>query len=227
LTTEDTQLGAVLHPEHAEEIAKVDAISGEIIGTVDRHTAHIEGIWHRSTHVWIIDASGHLLFQQRAEWVRRFPSMWDISAAGHTKVEETGLREVTEELGVEPVDSEMEFVGVLTSEHDYPGFHNRERPHVWLWRSNLELADFSFPDDEAMALAAVHPKDICRFLKGEEVPCRVLRRGHVSGEYIAGKNIVPQSREYWEALHSFVKWDVAVKLEAKTIMPYPRDTNWS
>ena len=201
-------------PDLPEEIAMVDEHTGEVIGSVDRHTAHTNGIWHASTHVWILDASGNLLVQQRAAWTRRFPKHWDISAAGHMKVGEEGnLREVSEELGVTPVLSEVEFLGILRSTHTSEGFLNRERPRVYLWRSKLELSEFFFPDDEAMGLASLPLSDVSRFIRGAEVPCNVLRNGRIDHEYIFGKNLVPQSDAYWNKLHEAVKWTLPVKLE--------------
>lgn len=201
-------------PDLPEEIALVDEHTGEVIGSVDRHTAHTNGLWHASTHVWIQDASGNLLIQQRAAWTRRFPKYWDVSAAGHMKVGEEGnLREVKEELGVTPVPEEVEFLGILTSTHTSEGFLNRERPRVYLWRSKLELSDFFFPDDEAMGLASMSLDDVSRFIHGAEVACNVLRNGKIDHEYIFGKHLVPQSDAYWKRLQEAVKWTLPISIE--------------
>lgn len=201
-----------IRPDLPEEIALVDEHTGEVIGSVDRHDAHINGRWHASMHLWIMDIAGNLLFQQRALWIRRFPGKWDVSAAGHMHPDDDGLREAAEELGViAPID-ELEFLGILKSEHYSEGFINRERPRVYLWRSNLSLSDFSFPDGEAMALASIHLDDVCRFLRGNEVPGQVLRNGVVSAEYLNGMNIVPQSKEYWNILADVIGWVRPVKI---------------
>ena len=213
-----TRLDDTLRPDLPEEIAMVDEYSGEVIGSVDRHMAHTTGVWHASTHVWILDASSNLLFQQRAAWTRRFPKYWDISAAGHMKVGEEGsLREVSEELGVTPDPSEVEFLGILVSTHASEGFLNRERPRVYLWRSSLTLLDFSFPDDEAMALASLPLSDVLRFIRGGEVKCEVLRNNGMHNEYVYGKNLVPQSNEYWAKLSEAVKWALPIQLERPLI----------
>ena len=200
-------------PDLPEEIAMVDEDTGEVIGSVDRHTAHTNGIWHASTHIWITDVAGNLLFQQRAAWTRRFPSHWDVSAAGHMKVGEEGnLREVSEELGVTPPPGEVKFLGIARSTHTSEGFINRERPRVYLWRSQLKLSDFFFPDEEAMGLASISLDDVNRFIHGAEVLCNVLRKGNVNRQYIYGKNLVPQSEEYWEKLWHAVQWQLPIKI---------------
>ena len=42
------------------------------------------GDWHRSVHVWVYaqDADS-LLIQKRAACKESWPSLWDVSAAGH------------------------------------------------------------------------------------------------------------------------------------------------
>lgn len=205
-------------PDLPEEIAMVEEHTGEIIGSVDRHEAHSKGLWHASIHLWITDVSGNLLFQRRANWVRNFPGKWDISAAGHISVGEDGLRELSEELGVIAPKDELEFLGILKSEHDSEGFINRERPRVYLWRSNLELSDFSFPDQEVMALASVKLSDVGRFIKGNSVPVEVLVDGEIHSEYIFGVNLVPQSKEYWEILGDAVKWEKPLKITRNTVI---------
>lgn len=80
---------------------------GEPTGqTVERSRAHLEGIRHRTSHVWLLRRRGELelLLQKRSEDKDSFPGCYDISSAGHIPAGEdfisSALRELSEELGL-------------------------------------------------------------------------------------------------------------------------------
>ncbi|WP_233522994.1 NUDIX domain-containing protein [Peribacillus saganii] len=57
-----------------------------------------------------------MYFQLRSEEKKDFPSLFDISAAGHILANETvedGIREVKEELGIDISMNDLEYVGVI------------------------------------------------------------------------------------------------------------------
>lgn len=83
-----------------------------------RGEVHRDGDWHRSIHLWVVDAGPYgggqgaetagdgprLLLQQRADTKDTNPGLWDVSVAGHIDagddVLETVVREAEEELGL-------------------------------------------------------------------------------------------------------------------------------
>lgn len=75
-----------------------------------RAEVHRDGDWHRAVHVWITDGRGNLLMQYRSVSKDTFPSMWDVSCAGHMGTEtdsvESAVRELKEELGLD-VDANL------------------------------------------------------------------------------------------------------------------------
>lgn len=108
--------------------------------TVDRETAHKDGIRHRTSHVWVArlgadyvrhknngqpDESGdaarrmlagvELLLQRRSPDKDSHPGRLDISSAGHIPAGcgyiESALRELEEELGITAAASELHFCG--------------------------------------------------------------------------------------------------------------------
>lgn len=190
-----------------EEVATVNPITGQIIGTVDRAKAHKEGVWHASIHVWILDDQNRLLFQKRSQNSKHFASQWDISAAGHiNSAVDNGFREITEELGVIPNKDDLQFIGNLVTVHDLPNFNNKERPRVYLWESKLKLKDFKFQDGEVEALAAVSLKDVDDFINQKTVYAEILENATLTKTQIDGQLLVPQSAAYWDALRSYVLW---------------------
>ena len=82
--------------------------NGEPTGrTVERETAHSNGVRHRTAHVWIIRQCGgkmQVLLQKRSKTKDSYPGCYDISSAGHipagSDYTESAVRELKEELGV-------------------------------------------------------------------------------------------------------------------------------
>ena len=61
-------------------------------------------MWHRSSHIWIINDKNEILVQKRNPYKQTFPNLWAISVAGHVDsgegIDDTALREVEEEIGL-------------------------------------------------------------------------------------------------------------------------------
>lgn len=184
----------------AELIAQVDPETGTIIGEVDRDQAHKEGTWHASVHVWVLDHAGEVVLQRRSHTKDLFPSMWDISAAGHLKVEDDGLREVEEELGVTPPEEELTYLGMYPLQNTHADKTNNEWVRLWLWRSSLRLEDLSFTDGEVVRAGTMPVTSLREVLGGTS---RVVRSwdGRVhQDETITSEDLVPLGEGYWKML---------------------------
>ncbi|MGD7044671.1 NUDIX hydrolase [Jeotgalibacillus proteolyticus] len=76
------------------------------IGALPRNQVHANGAWHETFHCWFVRKSGnriYLYFQLRSPEKKDFPSLLDVTAAGHLLASESvedGVRELEEELGV-------------------------------------------------------------------------------------------------------------------------------
>lgn len=46
-----------------------------------RSLVHRDGDWHRSTHIWVLNARGQVLVQRRAAGKDTFPVRWGVFAA--------------------------------------------------------------------------------------------------------------------------------------------------
>ncbi|MFF0824168.1 NUDIX domain-containing protein [Micromonospora haikouensis] len=130
----------------------------EPIGVMDRIEAHIRGEWHRTFHCWIVsgDDGGQLLLQKRADSMRNFPGLLDVSAAGHLEAGEQvldGLREVSEELGLTVDPDGLHHLGERVEVADQSnGQRNREYQSVYLYRCDEPLASYRVAPDEVAAL---------------------------------------------------------------------------
>ncbi|MFG1779957.1 NUDIX domain-containing protein [Micromonospora sp. NPDC049048] len=130
----------------------------EPLGSMERIQAHRQGEWHRTFHCWIVsnEDDGALLLQKRADTMRNFPGLLDVSAAGHLEAGEpimAGLREVAEELGLTVEPENLHHLGERVEVADQSnGQRNREYQSVFLYRCDRDLADYRPAVDEVAAL---------------------------------------------------------------------------
>lgn len=128
--------------------------------TIMKSKAHREWIWHRTAHVWIYNSQKELLLQLRAAQKELYPSMWDISAAGHVPSEEEpiegAIREIEEEIWLQIKEDELKFSHIYQVTARYKEIINREFSYVYFLKydgdiNNLklqkeELTDIKFMD---------------------------------------------------------------------------------
>lgn len=102
---------------------------GSPIGLVSRAEADNNGLLHQIAVVYVIDAAGAILVQERSD------GRFDHSAAGHVDGEESPLiaaeRELAEELGI--TGASLEYIGQSESEEfgSPSGSHVRHRYQVF------------------------------------------------------------------------------------------------
>jgi isopentenyldiphosphate isomerase len=143
------------------------------IGTRTRAEVHTLGFWHETFHCWFLkeeEGKKYLLFQLRSAQKKDYPSLLDVTAAGHLLAGETpmdGLREVEEELGISIAFEHLVKVGVLKEVQMEDGMINREMCHVYLYRCDLELDDFVLQQEEVSGLVLVELEQFERFEREE------------------------------------------------------------
>lgn len=98
---------------------------------------HKRGWFHPTVHVWFYTRHKQVLLQKRAGNKDTFPGLWDVSVAGHILADETpmegAMREVEEEIGLNILPENLEFLGRFTSEQVHPGgIVDREFQYVYL-----------------------------------------------------------------------------------------------
>ena len=120
---------------HGEIFDVVDE-TDRVLSQASRHEVHRNGWRHRAVHIFIFNRAGELFLQKRSRWKDVHPGCWDSSAAGHLNAgedyEETAIREVREEMGVEVERVELlakieatprtgwEFVHLFRAGHEGP-----------------------------------------------------------------------------------------------------------
>lgn len=111
--------------------------------TVERETAHRQGIRHRTSHVWLVRKRGsqiEILLQKRSQNKDSHPGCYDISSAGHIPAGDnyrtSAIRELWEELGVTAAEDDLVFCGQRSIRYDgeFYGkpFHDNQISNVYL-----------------------------------------------------------------------------------------------
>ena len=119
--------------------------------TVERKTAHSDGIRHRTAHVWIVrksDEGAEVLLQKRAMNKDSFPGRYDTSSAGHIQAgdepEESAIREMKEELGIDASVSDLhykkEFYGKM--------FKDSEIAFVYVYTGSVDIDKLTLQKEE-------------------------------------------------------------------------------
>lgn len=175
--------------------------------TKSRRLIHLEGDWHRSIQVWLVqkmnDGTVRVLLQRRSKYKDTHPNLLDVSCAGHINsredVFESALRELCEELGgicnehytIEDLKNSKAFMvtsSIKGETQKYGRFMCNEYQDVFiLWwkddRVSIHPLLFSPMNNEEVAGFEV--------VDGYEL-IRKMRAGD--------KSLVPRSSEYVDAL---------------------------
>lgn len=146
------------------------------IGEDTRENVHQQGKWHETFHCWFVDRQ-FIYVQKRSDAKSDFPSLFDITAAGHleaTEKVEDGVREIEEELGVNVQFSRLTSVGVVRDIIKLPGFCDYEFAHVFIYVSSFEPTDFILQEGEVDSIHEIEKEDFIRLCSQEvnKVKCR-------------------------------------------------------
>jgi isopentenyldiphosphate isomerase len=143
-----------------------------IIGAETRQTARSQGLRHRIVRIFLVNATGQILLQQRSFALADSPGKWDQSVGGHVDEGETyeqaALREAREELGVELI--ELKKIGEMYIEHQaHDGLIKRfqtvyiARHNGPLHPSKAEVAELRWlSPEEIKAWHAAKPHDFTK-----------------------------------------------------------------
>lgn len=177
------QLGIILEPSQ-------DLFAREShLGSVPRRKAHQLGIWHRVIGVWLYTQSGMLLLQQRSAYKDTNPLKWATSVAGHisygSSVIEAVLSEVHEEVGVELMESDLEFIGVFagieTGETEkYGKFVDKEYMFVYAAQVPEDLSIFTPDPSEVQQVKFFPAMEALDRFANEDPTCTHFTKEHMS-----------------------------------------------
>lgn len=144
------------------------------MGTATRREVHEQGLWHQTFQCWIFFKQAEetfVLFQMRHPDKDTFPSLLDISCAGHLLAGETvedGVRELEEELGVHTAFDRLFPCGIYQEEQFLDGGKiDREFCHVFVLKDDRPLHRYQLQEDEVTGLYRIALTDVRRLAQGQ------------------------------------------------------------
>lgn len=117
-----------------------------------RSVVHKNGLWHRTSGIWVINDEKQILCQKRSMKKDVNPGIWETFFGGHLEPGEEYLHnaasEASEELGI-PIDAK-DIIPYKVFKSDKP--NHKEFQHVFGLILNKETSEFAFEKDEIDSL---------------------------------------------------------------------------
>ncbi len=145
----------------ADELIDIMNRDGKLTGQVRlKSEAHRLGLYHMSIHIWFYTSNGQVLLQKRAKDKDTFPSLWDVSVAGHIGAGETAqdsaLREIKEEIGLSIRESDLYFIGVhLAEKQPAPSILDNEFHYIFLSELKVSTENLVLQKEEVSEIKLV------------------------------------------------------------------------
>jgi len=135
--------------------------NGNKTGEVEEQSeVYRKGLWHRSSHIWIINDNNELLVQRRNPYKATFPNLWAISVAGHVDSGETSrdtaIRELKEEVNLEVEPTELEYLFTIKRHQPYEDHFLNVFDDVYLLKRNIDVEQTKLQVEELTDIKYVY-----------------------------------------------------------------------
>lgn len=183
-----------------DELVDIVDENGIVSGlTCLKSQAHKEGYWHPCINVWLFTKDGELLIQKRVDTKDTFPSLWDVSVAGHIGAGEQPLasaqRELFEEIGLVIGAGELMEIGTYSSTHRHSDMlFDREFQYVYIVELKVPLDELKLQVEEVAEL---------RLLPISELKMDVLSTKE-------NARYVPYSQDYFNMVFKAVEQQISL-----------------
>ena len=179
------------------------------LGVKSRSQIHKDGDWHETFQCWFIERikdEMYIHLQLRSHTKKDFPSLYDITAAGHLLSGETpedGVREIKEELGVDVSYEDLHYINAIENEISLSQFIDNEIALVYLYEIKKKLL-YKFMDQEVEGIIRVKLADFIK-LVNEEKSITIYEQYSVDGFTLVNGNIklnnlAPHKKKYFESV---------------------------
>ena len=166
--------------------------TGEV---VDREYAHLNGIRHRTAHLWLLRKHGEstqILLQKRCKTKDSFPGCYDISSAGHIPAgvdyKTSAIRELKEELGIEAEEKDLIFCAdrevIWDTSFNGKPFHDRQISRVFVMWLDLPEEKFIVQTEEVERYSLPILRRAAGFHQWQHLPEKLLIGKFVLQGYI-------------------------------------------
>jgi len=157
-----------------DELLDVLDDQGKYTGeTILKSEAHRTGVFHATVHIWFYTKTSYVLIQQRGRNKKTFPSLWDVSVAGHIEAGEStlaaSLREIKEEIGLTLKSEDLQKIGVYKAiKRHSETLIDCEFHHTYLTELKVPFEDLKKQESEVAALALVHLSELPSLIVSEK-----------------------------------------------------------
>jgi len=136
-----------------------------------------------------------------------YPSLFDITAAGHLLAHETvldGVREIKEEIGIDVSIHGLMSLGIIEYRVNKPDFIDRELANVYLYIGENILNEATLQQEEVSGLVRTEFESFCKLWRGEIDQIRIegfemIDEKEILIDKVIGKdNFVPHEITYYE-----------------------------
>ena len=196
-----------------DELLKIFDEDKNFLGVATREEIHKLGHWHETFHCWFIGSDhgeNYIYLQLRSDAKKDYPSLLDITAAGHILSNETvedGIREVEEELGIKVPFNQLNSLGIIGYTIVSDKLIDREFAHTFIYRNFPSLDEFHPQLEEVAGIVRTEFRAFADLWRGREDEIKVEGvkfddQGN-SSSYIrtVGKeSFVPHPSAYFEAI---------------------------
>ncbi|MDG5471937.1 NUDIX domain-containing protein [Jeotgalibacillus sp. ET6] len=188
----------------------------EKIGVLPRNQVHAVGALHETFHCWLIRKSEnqiYLYFQLRSPEKKDFPSLLDITAAGHLSSSESvedGTRELEEELGVKLPFTSLQPLGTVKEKLKNGLETDAEICRVFSFEITQEV-EFTLQDSEVKGLFQVELDAFEELMEGKKEGIWMngfeeSQNGRYNvDKFVNKKDFVPHQQEYYHFILKKIK----------------------
>ncbi len=196
-----------------EELLKIFDEQMKQIGVAARSEAHKKGYWHETFQCWFIarEAEGtYIYLQLRSADKKDYPSLLDITAAGHIlahEMIEDGVREVEEEIGIHVTIEKLASLGIFKYCATRDELIDKELAHVYLYESTFSFDDFTLQQEEVAGILRTKLSDFQDLWQNRQEQIRIegfivneLGERIAIDENVAKDRFVPHEQAYYDRL---------------------------
>ncbi|MEC0128495.1 NUDIX domain-containing protein [Paenibacillus pabuli] len=191
------------------EMLKIFDDNRNQIGIATREEVHRLGHWHEAFHCWFVSKEDkrYIYLQLRSSMKKDYPSLYDITAAGHLLAHETvldGIREIKEEIGIDVSINDLISLGVIDYHVNKTGFIDKELANVYLYIVDNFINEVTPQKEEVSGIVRTEFESFCKLWLGELDYIRiegieVIDENKILIDKMIGKDhFVPHEISYYE-----------------------------
>ena len=215
------KVGVILHHISEQEMLNIFDNDKNQIGIATREEVHRLGYLHEAFHCWFIskeDDKYYIYLQLRSSIKKDYPNLLDITAAGHLLAHETildGVREIKEEIGIDVLTTQLEFLGSIDYCVEKENFIDKEIAHTYVYLYKQSISDFVLQKKE---VAGIFKADFDEFYElwtgslNEITMIGTNQNGKSLIEMPVGKDqFVPHYESFYQTIVKLIREKISLK----------------